>query len=392
MKLTCYGAYIKGEEFWFPSKEINALYYMNIADGKTKYVGMFQNCLNDTAWKIRKVIEYNNELYFFSKSAYQVWKLNKVTGRMDEYTYNTQPVGQITNVEIVHKEAWVIPGSFDSPIICFDLQKKVGYQLQWDNETYSAWGTSSFTRVARTEDCLYFATRNKDDIHLCILDCSQKKISFREIDTLCRINCIGIKDNQLAVVGENKRRQGVLQIYDLHSMQILEENGLSLAESLTEKSDIKYVSLFFATNNIILVPAWAEKVISYNLDTKTEKYIEFPDEFCSILGSEKAIRFYETIECGRKVYLMPYQISQILELDLEELCFNAWNVEVGKEEFLKSFHNSDTSESMRINESKNLTLSVLCTIMADANSHKHNKVKDNRGSSIYRSLQSVHRR
>lgn len=386
MKLTCYGAYTNGEEFWIPSKEINALYYMNIVDGNTRYIGTFPNYFNDAAWKIRKVIEYQNELFFFSINAYQVWKLNKASGQIDEYTYSTYPVGQITNVEVIQQEAWVIPNNFSSPIICFDLQEKKGYPLQWDNEIYLEWGTGSVTRIAREKNCLYFATRNIDDIHLCILDCDQKTISFKDLDTLCRINCIGIKGKKLAVFGENKQKQGVLQIYDLHTMQMLEEQELLLAEKLMEKGDMKYFSLIFSANNIILVPAWARKVITYNLDTKTEKYIEYPDEFRSALGTKKEVKFYETMEHGSKVYFMPYLIPQILVLDTEKVCFDVWNTEVEKEEFRRAYQNIYSSGWMRLEESKNLTLNTFCTMIESADSHNCNNVSDNMGSSIYRIL------
>lgn len=386
MKLTCYGAYTNGEDFWIPSKEINALYHMNIADGNTRYIGTFPNYFNDAAWKIRKVIEYQNELYFFSIHAYQVWKLNKATRVIDEYTYSTQQVSQITNVEVVKNEAWVIPNNFASPIICFDLKEKRGYPLQWDHETYLDWGTGSFTRIAKAEDYLYFATRNRDDIHLCILDCGQKKIFFKDLDTLCRINCLGIKDNKLAVFGENKRKQSVLQIYDLHTMQLLEENELLLADNLMEKSNMKYFSLIFSANNVILVPAWTTKVIVYNLATKTEKYVEYPDEFCSILGSQKAVLFYEIMEHGRKVYFMPYLIPQILVLDTKKLCFDAWNAEVEKEEFRRSCQNIYSLEWMRLDESANLTLDTYCTMIEGNGYYSHNLLRDNMGSSIYRSL------
>lgn len=392
MKLTCYGAYTNGEEFWLPSKEINALYYMNLANGNTQYIGAFPNYLNDMAWKIRKVIEYQNELYFFSIGAYQVWKLNKITGKIDEYTYSTQQAGLITNVEVIQKEAWVIPNSFSSPIICFDLQEKRGYPLQWDNETYLDWGTGSFTRTARMGDHLYFATRNKNDIHLCILDCGHKKISFRDLDTLCRINCIGIKDNRLAIFGENRRKQGVLQIYDIHTMQMIEERELSLAEKLMGKSEMKYFSLIFSADNIMLVPAWAGKVIVYNFNTKAEEYIDYPNGFCSILGMQKAVLFYETMEHERKVYFMPYLIPQILALDTEKLCFDTWNTEVEKGEFRKAYQNIFSSEWIRLDESKNLTLDTFCTMIEDTDSHSHNRIRDNMGSSIYRSLQSIYGR
>lgn len=392
MKLTCYGGYTNGEEFWIPSKEINALYHMDIADGNTRYIGSFPNYLNDAAWKIRKVIEYQNELYFFSIHAYQVWKLNKVTGVMDEYIYSIQQVGQITNVEVVENEAWVIPNNFGSPIICFDLQEKRGYPLQWDYETYLDWGTGSFTRTVRAADHLYFATRNRDDIHLCILDCGQKKISFKDLDTLCRVNCLGIKDNKLAVFGENKWKQSVLQIYDLHTMQMLEENELLLAENLMGKSNMKYFSLIFSINNVILVPAWTTKAIVYNLATKTEEHIEYPDKFHSVLGSRKAVLFYEIKENGKKVYFMPYLIPQILVLDTEKLCFDVWNAEVEEEEFRRTYQNIYSSEWMRLDESENLTLDTYCTMIESKDFHNHNLPRDNMGSSIYRSLRSIDRR
>ena len=392
MKLTCYGAYTNGEDFWFPSKEINALYYMNIFDGNMRYIGRFPNCLNDAAWKIRKVIEYHNELYFFSIGAYQVWKLNKETGEIDEYTYSLQNVGQITNVEVIQKEAWSIPNSFSSPIICFDLQKKKGYPLKWDNETYLACGTGSFTRAAKGKDCLYFATRNKDDIHLCILDCSQKKISFQDLDTLCRVNCLGVKGNKLTVFGESKRKLNVLQTYDLRTMQIAEEHRLLMAERLIKKNDMKYFSLIFSANNIILVPAWARKIIVYNLYTKKEDYIEYPDEFCSILGTQKRCLFYEILEYGRKLYLMPYLIPQILILDMETLCFDVWNTEVREEEFKRTYLNSFSPEWIRLDESNNLALGTFCKMIEALESHDYSKARNNRGSSIYQFLQSMYGR
>lgn len=387
MKLTCYGTYTDGKEFWLPSKEMNALYCMNTSDRSVKYRGLFPECLNDRAWDIKRVIEYRDELFFFSIYAYQVWKLNRKTNEIKEITYCTHSVSQITNIEMVQDEVWVIPNSFRSPIIFFDLQEEKGHLFQWDSEAYWNYGTGSFTRTARAGDKLYFATRNKNDIHLCVLDCQQKTILFERLDTLSLIQCIGIKNDRLWVFGEDVQKRNVLQEYDRITLQKRVSHEMVLPEKLMETGGLSYFLMAVFDKNLLLIPAWAKEIILFDLETKQEKIIEYPEEFLLELKKTKGVIFNEIQKIDRTIYLMPHLIPQILILDTETMTFETWNVEVPEGECVKAFERCFCgAKGVQIYERDGFLVDDLCRILKRADTHAGDIVQNNVGTNIYRSF------
>lgn len=386
MKFTCVGAYTDGKCLWLPSKEMNALYNMDIFTKEIKYIGVFPDCLNDMSWTIKKVTEYHDKVFFFSANSYQIWGLDKATNNIETYIGCNQSAGLITNVEIIQDEAWIIPNNFISPIVCFDLQKKVGSVFQWDKGQYRDCGTGSFTRTAKLKNKIYFATRNKDDIHLCVLDCEQKKMTVHDIRELSLVNCIGIKDDKLWMFGENRERKNVFLKYDIHTLQCAESYESMLSEELMEKGGLQYFSMGIFQDSLILNPAWAKKIILYDLDSNEEKYIEYPDEFSSILEKVSGVIF-DTVMCLEgKIYFMPYLIPKFLVLDMKDLTFQVTDMEVDEIEYVKALKEICSEGGMNLYESRYLSIRQIFTAMKNEDNNILNRKQTNTGMKIFRNL------
>lgn len=386
MKLTCVGAYTDGKCLWVPSGEINALYKMDISKRNIKYIGKFPDCWNDMSWRIRKVFEYHDEVFFFSTISYQIWRLEKATKEIETYNCWSQSIVQITNVEIVQNKAWIIPNNFISPIICFDLQKKEGKVLQWNNEQYWKYGTGSFTRTVRFEDKIYFATRNKEDIHLCVLNCVHKKMMIHDIRELSLINCIGVKDDKLWIFGENRERKNIFLEYDVHTLQCVGSYLSVLSEKLMEKGGLQYFSMGIMPNSIMLIPAWAKKIILYDLDSNEERYIEYPDDFASKLKTVSGVVFNEMMLIEGRMFFMPYLIPKLLVLDVKSLTFETLDMAVSEKEYAKAFKEFCIVSGKHLNESRCLSVEHFCKAMRQEEASILRSKPKNTGIKIFENM------
>ena len=64
-------------EFLLPSMEVNKLFRVNLKNGnKAEVIGTFFDYKKKYAWKIVKVIAWNEKKYFFSRNSYELWEVD----------------------------------------------------------------------------------------------------------------------------------------------------------------------------------------------------------------------------------------------------------------------------------------------------------------------------
>lgn len=342
--ILTYGAYTDGNKVWLPSKDYNAVFYkiMNNNDG-AKYFATLKDLANHNAWLIEQVIFFEDQLFFFSRCAYQVWVMDVKTGNINPIIYSLPLDVNIRNVIINKNEAWIFPSVFEFPIKIFNLnEKKVTNEINWHEYTGNAISDqSSITKADIYLDNIYLATRKKNNINICKIDCINKKISFNQLLNIKFISCLTVcKDGIWALVYSDDNRI-CLNCYNLNSYNIKNSVVFQSIESWpinTNYSSMPFIKMISYKNTLFLFPALHYNIIFFNTESKKEGKIEYPYEF-QFTNNMEETTFFELCVIGNLAYIYPCSQRYILILNMETMDINVEEIYCNMDEFIASCRN-----------------------------------------------------
>ncbi len=381
------GAYTDGIEFWLPSREINALFYMDTESNQMKFLTDFPHCQKPGAWEIADGIAYKNKILFFSKRAYQVWVFDTQTKEIRDYIYCNNKVDIITNIKKVGEEIWIFSNSFKIPILCLDLLTRNILTVNWEEYTEKNSDESSFTKAVKQGEKLYFATRKTNQIYLCIIHCTQKKITYKKIVTLHSINCLQVKDNKLWLLGKNHYYQTVLQRYDIDAWEQETEIEMKEAKKIGERILLNYFQMVVFENKIFLLPACAKTIIVYDMVTGEERKLQYPSAFDHSNFDREEIIFGQAKQIEEQLYLYPYCTGQILNLNMRTLTLETVNQTMDEIELQERYRKAlYAKDPMQLYENPNVRWNLLIGERTKSHVFFNKETEKNSGASIYRYL------
>jgi len=370
-------------EFWLPSKEGNGLFFLDLKTSNyAQYVGNFDNCEKAGGWKIQKVISWKDKLYFFSRNSYEMWEIDRNLD-IKHYEYMNQSVDMVANVELCQDTVWLVSNTLENPILCLNLNDKRCERIDWNLP--AGLEKSGVTTSVQYDGVIYFATRMKDNIYLVNIDCKTKKNAFEFVERLSFINCINIFEGHLYILGRNKGGDTVLVKYGLSSKKIESEKLLHKIEPLEPTVLMNYLRMIIFDNQIFLIPGFAEKIVVYNLQSKKERVLEYPDGFHYKNRKIRQSMFFEVQQKQQDLYLFPHQAEQILKLDLKTLQFECIDVVCEKVQYDRMMAGMLQNGEV-VFEGENITLDNLIKYIRTYDQKKYLK-NTKYGEAVYYRLQ-----
>lgn len=385
VSISAYGAFTDGEEIWIPSNEYNALFYMKIGDQKAKYILKFENLVNDEAWKIGKVISYKEELFFFSRYAYEIWILDKNSLELKSITFSDGGHQPSSNVSVYNNEAWIFPSTLEMPIIIFDLsEKKVIKEVSWGNYADNQISEQSYIlRSVVYADSIYTATREKNNIHICKIDCNTKSIAFYKVEEAEFISCISVEKDGVWLFIKSQEGKAILECYDLSFNRKIYSKEVKNAGIWPDGVQLPYFKTVHYKEWIILIPALAQELVACNRNTQEERLLLHSESDLSPRSEKAGAMFFECQRINNKVYLYPLRKDGMLELELEQLSLKKVDVSCSYDDYMIS----SIQSSNILMESSSLKLENLCSFLKtqDATKVEHQNRTDY-GERIYENL------
>ena len=362
--ITCLGIYKDGTELWLPSKEFNALFKMDLLNGTVKYIGKFPDCISENAWIIWKMLRHEGEVYFFSRTAYQVWKYNNEKNVIETCaSYSSGDTVWLNGIAFVGNDVWFIPNRLNKPIIYYNFKTQMMNPLVWDNHTFLNCGTNGFTEPVVFQKNIYFMTRKWGEVYLCRINCVQKQISLTLMKDLYMVSCIGEYRNKLYVVGKNERNVNMIRVYQIKTMEWVEDINLSQMEDIQREYRI-YFQIVFSDENILLIPERTKNILGYQTKEKREYNVSIPPDF-QVLNDEPYV-YSDIQELESQLYMVSYHFSQIFRLNLIEQTACVIDILVTSSEYRKAFEKLTEEKGFRVEEDRVMNLytyiDLICTL------------------------------
>lgn len=382
MEISTYGAYTDGTNIWLPSANINALFKKKLTDSQeAEYLCSFEGDENPNAWKIGNVLCFENKLYFFSQYAYVVWIFDLHTLEMKKVKYHDRKSCFIPDIAQVGNEAWVMPRGFDDPIIIFDLLTWQSEHLKLDKgENVS--DEFSFTYSWEEKRVLYFATRACGNIHVGKLNCTNRKIQYKNIIKVKYVNCLTVQKGILYVLALDDENKAVLKKYKTDCMTEEESMVLSKINSLWNDATMFYFRMMSFEKYIIMLPGHAQEVVIYNTETKKESSIPLPSEFLHSCKKGDMSYFNKVNMVGNRLYFFPYAGRCLLVFDLQNFKFEQKEIICNEENVWRKYgERRKTGEAME--ESAHVAVYNYLNYVLSNTEDMHRKAGFGCGNRIY---------
>ena len=333
LSVSVRGALIDEDECWFPSTEMNGLFYGKLGKNKDLYcnkVFEFTDIEEDNQYIIRSVINTEDAIYFFPLFNQNCWKWSKKERKITKEVCAETNHKRIANVEMIENNIWIIPCEFKDTIICYDYTDGTNDEINWANNIYENADENSITRTVVYENNIYFCTRVPDKILLYKIDCTSKKVFCNPIKNIHYVNCIGICEGNLWILGKNRENQTFLAKVDINNLDKTKEVIIPLKIIDIEKSrKLTYFKMVTYEKKLFLIPAYGENIFVFNTETFEEKIIEYPEEI-----KNKSGLFFETQQKENLLYLFPYKSNLLLLLDMNKCTISKVQVIAKYEDYI----------------------------------------------------------
>lgn len=347
MTVLTKGALINKDECWFPSMEVNGLFYGKMENGETvslKKVCEFEELEADN--HIRKVIDTKDAIYFFSEIASDMWKWDKNEKIMVKKNYSGKRKMRIANVEKIENNIWIMPCKFDMPVICYDYENEISKEIDWSSNIYESADANTITRTVVHQNCIYFCTRVPDRILLYKIDCESRKIDCFPIEDIRYVNCLTVYENGVWILGTNKNAQTIIAKVDICNIDKAKKSNVLKRIKLENDQRLTYFKMIPFGKELFLLPASGEKICVLNMENMKEEILEYPREI-----ENKKNLFYETQQKEQVLYLFPYNSKFLLLFDMNTHNFTKVQVIAQKEDYIhmKQEKMMTEKENIRLN-------------------------------------------
>lgn len=337
MKIGASNVFKSKKGIYIPHSGINGLFFCsNIETEKIEAIGQFPNPSNDNAWNIISTIQHNDEIYFFSRFAFEAWRLvDENQFEKIEYGDNTKRVA--LKAIIKYKNcAWVFPPYFSQNIIKVDLNTWESEIIKWDAEKYSAMDKQSFSELIIHKNKIYFTNRIPNNIGLFEMD----------LDTL-ELRCIILEDFNCAhsILPEDKtfwvlgrKKEGIIALVQYsYSGELIKELVLENQIQLIEENDTRIIYPYIINiNNKIIIPPYLG-IVTIIADIVSGEV--------SCLKSKTITGIYSYYLDAEKLFLFSENRPWMVVLDSNLSVYNKRNLEVVDKKKISILSNAILKES-----------------------------------------------
>lgn len=318
-----------GTKFWLSSCEFNGLFYMDLRQGHTvTYKDAFHDYIENNAWMIRKVISFENKLYFFSRFSYEMWIMDCDKGSLQHDTYYNGMTAMVDDVVVWHEKACII-SRMPLTILLMDLTNRTTTRLYCEKDFELKDNVCAF--AAQKDEKIFVITRLENQAYLGIVDCEKQIASFSKLEQLSFAKCVGVIGESVFVLGVAKNNVPTLLKYDLFGKQLLESHELTVIK-LEASTKIEYTQCVSYNNKLFFIPGVADKFALFDLKTNSESTIEFPE----IIQNQNKLIFFDSQQMQNVLFLFPYGFEKILKIDLQNFEMETIEIVIPREEYRKA--------------------------------------------------------
>lgn len=342
-----------GTTFWLPSSEVNALFRLELNQGyNATLVGLFHDCVNARAWIIKKVISWENKLFFFSLFSYEMWVMERNGDSIQHYTYFKGPVSMVDCVEVFQGRLYIISRT-PFTILVIDLNSRTVTRLKWEKD--AEWKDVCCGIVAQKDDKIFSFTHRENNAYLGIIDCENQDVCFNKIDQLRFAKAIGVVGENVFVLGFSNNSSSILLKYDLSGKQVLESYELTKIK-VEGNRKVEYLKTVSYGNKLFFIPWTMGKFMVFDTESNSEMEID-----CSEIALYESYQPHEAQQIQNLLYLFPGSMGKIVKLDLETFESTMIDVDVYKEEYDKALAGVMEWEG-KFTESYNINLCNLLSL------------------------------
>lgn len=260
MGISCYSGYVnKSKKMWVPSAEINSVFSLD--NGEINHVFSY-DIGNEKACGIIKICEAEDELFCFERNQYKYWKYNKKTRNITGKLFSSAK-GYITSGVFENDYVWLFPYDFNSPISIVSLFDETVTELRWSDDaelSMNLAGTSMIKSYYYNGN-IYLANRNENNVYLIKINCFARKITYKKLDNIKRINAVAASEQYVYVLCLNSNNKTVVRKYDITKHIIDEEIDVSEYVVIHNINSLEYVRMVYFNNSLLIFSIKSDEVI-----------------------------------------------------------------------------------------------------------------------------------
>ncbi len=383
MEISTFGAYTDGINIWLPSADINALFHQTLTGfEEAKYLCSFEGIESSNAWKIGNVLCFEKKLFFFSQYSYVVWIFDLYTQKMKKVKYYERKSCFIPDIVQVGNDAWIMPRSFDSPVIIFNLSTGRSEQLKLENGNNVS-DKFSFTYSCEDGQAVYFATRTCGNIHICKINCVNREVQYKSLNKIKYVNCLTVQDGNLYILALNNESKPVLIKYNTDRMTEERDIELSRISPLWNDATMFYFRMLSFKNSLIMLPGFAEEIVIYNTESKQESSISLPGDFLHGCKKRNMSFFSKVNTVENYLYFFPYAGIHLLVFDMCNFKFELKKIACDEEAVWKKYGECRRKAEEMIEESVHIAIHNYLNYILSSVEDKHEKTDLEYGTHIY---------
>lgn len=346
-------------DWWIQLASLNAVFYCK-KNGENCYVGSLKGNEKALGWKVGKIIEQGDYIYFFSRYEYVLWRYSKEDKKFEMFKYLDENVETLKGYELDGENVWIFPNNFTAPIIKLRLSdfhtKKISGNC---GEEYEK---SLITRTIYSDDVIYYASRNETNVKIGIFNTKNESIDYIDLPFAKYANCIDVFDGKIWVLYQTTDNRRIVAIIDISTNDIKQIN-LPQEVGLVDPPRYRYFRMFVKKNKIFLIGTTNYMVEMYDVENGT---IEFLKETTGPFEG-KTDRDILRIDIQVRedlVYIFSPTLGRIQVLDTKEQRLSAIEIDIAKE--LRRAIVEKISEGNAVKENEFLNLSRFLDAVVEA--------------------------
>lgn len=301
------------DRLWVSNWAFNGLFTVDLKSYKVKYIGRFEN---EEIWKgnlHRRVIRYNNTLFFIPYNAKGINSYDLTTGKFGYIpVFSDNRTVRVADVVIKENQLLMFPGYNYQPLLILNMDtSEVISKPEWNKRAEECscgpYGVMfDLAGICQAGNKIYMAPFSSNNI--IEYDTDTDNIKSFSIDSKYHIRNITYTDNTFWITLTDS--MDVLQWDNVRNSIEVYKNNDTYAKVL-----YPYTIAFSHKNDVFVLPSSSEYICKVDMITKTLRALKnYPNDFRRIRKDYLLLHGY--LIKNDKIYLFPRAANQLLIMDL----------------------------------------------------------------------------
>ena len=304
IKLRTMCGYIDNEHHvWIPAYDCNTLFEGNIGD--SLYRAVCINGQDDAFVNVRKIIKTENALYLFSpyNCSVSIYDINKAS--LDKWKFYHEKYTQISEILYDTNICWIIPVSFEHPILRIDLENRTVQELSLDIKN------DNFTRGILTDDCILIANREKGNPIISQIFVEDGQNYNRIVKGINKVECFFADSHFVWILGLNCDDETKIFKVNIKDWEIVDIYNCKF-EIRKDGNELDYIHMQKYEDKFILISSGEQpcRIIDF------EK--EYEHEIAENHKIERAKTVFESQIVGNELYMYVKNLNCVAKIDIEK--------------------------------------------------------------------------